>query len=293
MLIKPLIVSSILVLLNFIKMNYTQSAHIKTVNRKIKTPISYYGGKQSIVGHILPLIPKHKLYTEAFIGGAAIFFAKQPSEMECINDLNGHVVTFYRVLKNDFGILRKLIIETPSSRKIHRESEFVLKNSEHFNDVKIAWAFWVQTNMSFSANMFAGYGYGKSDTTVKKIFNKKVAFTKHLKNRLDFVDVECNDAIKVIQSRDTVDTFHYVDPPYHNANMGHYSGYTIENFKLLLCILEKVQGKFLLSSYDSPELQEFVFRNGWHQKFIRKPIVACLGDRSKIKTEVLTSNYLI
>jgi len=32
----------------------------------MKTPISYYGGKQTLLKHILPLIPNHKLYTEAF-----------------------------------------------------------------------------------------------------------------------------------------------------------------------------------------------------------------------------------
>lgn len=42
----------------------------------MKTPISYYGGKQTLLKHILPLIPKHKLYTEAFCGGAAVLFAK-------------------------------------------------------------------------------------------------------------------------------------------------------------------------------------------------------------------------
>lgn len=40
----------------------------------MKTPISYYGGKQTLLKHILPLIPKHKLYTEAFCGGAAVLF---------------------------------------------------------------------------------------------------------------------------------------------------------------------------------------------------------------------------
>lgn len=38
----------------------------------MKTPISYYGGKQTLLKHILPLIPSHKLYTEAFCGGAAV-----------------------------------------------------------------------------------------------------------------------------------------------------------------------------------------------------------------------------
>ena len=34
--------------------------------------------------HILPIIPQHTLYTEAFCGGAAVFFAKPPSEGEVI-----------------------------------------------------------------------------------------------------------------------------------------------------------------------------------------------------------------
>ena len=38
----------------------------------MKTPISYYGGKQTLLKHILPLIPEHALYTEAFCGGCAV-----------------------------------------------------------------------------------------------------------------------------------------------------------------------------------------------------------------------------
>lgn len=36
----------------------------------MRTPITYYGGKQTMLKHILPLIPTHDLYTEAFCGGA-------------------------------------------------------------------------------------------------------------------------------------------------------------------------------------------------------------------------------
>ena len=46
---------------------------------RLKTPISYYGGKQMLLKHILPLIPEHTLYTEAFCGGCAVLFAKPPA----------------------------------------------------------------------------------------------------------------------------------------------------------------------------------------------------------------------
>ena len=59
-----------------------------TIYQLMKTPITYYGGKQTMLKYILPLIPTHSLYTEAFCGGAAVFFAKPPSDGEVINDLN-------------------------------------------------------------------------------------------------------------------------------------------------------------------------------------------------------------
>ncbi|TAE33334.1 MAG: DNA adenine methylase [Candidatus Kapaibacterium sp.] len=243
---------------------------------KFKTPISYYGGKQTMVSKILPLIPNHKLY-------GAVFWSKPKSEMECINDLNGHVVTFYRVLKEDFALLRNLIKSTPASRRIHRETEYILKNSEYFSDVRVAWAFWVQTNMSFSSTIFGGYGYGRGDSCVKKIDNKRLQFTKALTQRLDRTDIECNDALKVIQSRDSADTFVYADPPYHNAHMGHYGGYTELEFKQLLSTLSNMKGKFLLSSYPSEPLTEYTRQMGWQQQEHSKAIVACKGDRSKMR----------
>ena len=49
--------------------------------------------------HIMPLIPPHRLYTEAFCGGASVLFAKRPAECEVINDLNRGLVNFYLVAK--------------------------------------------------------------------------------------------------------------------------------------------------------------------------------------------------
>lgn len=45
----------------------TLSDSSKAKNQKgIKTPISYYGGKQSMIKDIIPLIPKHNIYVEPF-----------------------------------------------------------------------------------------------------------------------------------------------------------------------------------------------------------------------------------
>jgi DNA adenine methylase len=75
----------------------------------IRTPISYYGGKQKLVSHILPRIATHNFYVEPFVGGAAVFFAKPPSAVECINDTNAELINFYRVLKNRYHELSALV----------------------------------------------------------------------------------------------------------------------------------------------------------------------------------------
>ena len=39
----------------------------------MKTPLTYYGGKQQLASIIVSLIPEHGIYCEPFIGGAAVF----------------------------------------------------------------------------------------------------------------------------------------------------------------------------------------------------------------------------
>jgi DNA adenine methylase len=257
----------------------------------LKTPISYYGGKQIMARLIVSLIPPHRLYCEPFAGGLAVFWSKPSSPMETINDTNGAVVAFYHVMKTDFAILRYLVTQTPVSRKVHREAGFILKHPDHFDKIKVAWAFWVQTNMSFSAKIGAGYGYGKTkNTQVVKINNKKLQFGKHLSKRLDNVNIECNDALQVIKSRDNVDAFFYIDPPYFNSDCGHYKGYSKKDFIALLDVLSQLKGKFLLSSYPSDVLTEYAVINGWcvHEKE-SKVAVSHLTEKTKV--EVLTGNY--
>ena len=190
----------------------------------LKTPISYYGGKQTLMRHILPLIPKHTTYTESFVGGAALYFAKEPSELEVINDTNCNLVNFYRVLKSQYPALKRLIDETLHSRRTHEFAQSVYEFSEFFDPVQRAWALWVLSKMSFASKLDGSYGYDKSKNSVaKKVNNAKDQFTVDLSKRLERTQVEQTDALRVIRSRDTENTFHFIDPPYIGTNCGHYS----------------------------------------------------------------------
>ncbi len=105
----------------------------------MKPPLTYYGGKQKLAKYILPLISKHKLYCEPFFGGGVIFFAKEPYEIEVINDTNGDLINFYSVVKNRFNALKKEVRVTLPSREHHHTAKLVIGYPTLFNDVKRAW----------------------------------------------------------------------------------------------------------------------------------------------------------
>ncbi len=125
----------------------------------MKTPIAYYGGKQQLASRIIGLIPEHRIYVEPFFGGGAVFWAKEPSEVEIVNDTNGELINFYRVLRQNADALIKEIDATLNSRETYRHAEVVLRNADMFDEVKRAWAVWVVSNMAYCHKWFAGWGY--------------------------------------------------------------------------------------------------------------------------------------
>lgn len=258
----------------------------------MKTPISYYGGKQQMARHILPNIPKHSIYTEAFFGGGAIFWKKEPVDVEVINDLNGSVTNFYRELKENFAGLQLLVQGTLHSRKEYIDAKIMYENPHLFDKTRLAWAFWMLTQQGFLSKI-GSWGYSKKKSSVtKKIQNKKINFIGDLATRLEKTQIECNDASKVILSRDDENTFHFIDPPYVGSNLGHYRGYNIEHYKNLLDSIVKLKGKFILSSYQSEILEEYTKDNGWYTLSFKKNLSAS-SKKGATKIEVMTSNYPI
>lgn len=265
----------------------------KRTQINFKTPITYYGGKQKLVVDILPRIPVHNSYGEPFCGGAAIFFAKQPSNIEVLNDTNRELINFYRVVQNDFVSLEREIRITLHARDLHRKAWVVNQNPDMFSEVKRAWALWVLSSQSFSASLDGSWGYDKKEnrTTILQQ-SRKDRFTEELAIRLQNVQIECTDALYIINSRDTKDTFFYCDPPYYNSDCGHYDGYSLDDFEALLKALAGIKGKFLLSSYPSEILKKYATKYGWDMWSVEKRVsVNAKSGYLKRKVEVLTGNY--
>lgn len=226
----------------------------------MKTPISYYGGQQRSLKHILPLIPEHNLYNEPFAGGAALLFAKNPANINVINDING---------------------ENPSL----------------FSNVKRAWAVWVLSKMGFAGKLNGSYGYCKndSDSMTRKVLNGRNHFYEEMKELLEKCNIENDHAFKVIRRYDTKNTFHFLAPPYINTNMGHYDGLFKEADLIeLLDLMTTLEGKFMLMMFPDKRIRHYAKEHGWTIHKIERIISASkLKDKQRIQEEWMVCNYVV
>ena len=178
---------------------------VKTAKVKmyLRAPISYYGGKQTLLKRILPLIPPHIKYTEPFLGGGAVYWTKEPSPVEIINDMDGFVANFYQVIKSDFESLRAYIDKIPISRKAHDEACIMRQHPDLFSDVQRAWSFFYMANTSMFSILENAMNVPNTDLKPIKTFNNKVErLNEDYTERLKTTFIESRDALHVISRHD-------------------------------------------------------------------------------------------
>jgi len=236
-----------------------------------KQPFSYYGGKQRMVSKILPYIPKHTVYIEPFCGGASVFWHKAwPSVnntdyyREVLNDFDGRLVNFFRVLqdKDGFEKLQHKLQFTPYSEEEYRTAKNILKNLTDFDDITRAWAWFVQANMSFSGKIFAGWGRVVFKHNTSATWANKLDLQAFF-NRLVSTSIANVDAITCLRQFNCPQAFAYIDPPYMGTDCKAYVGdFTVEKYKEFLEFLDKeFVGSFILSGYNN----DFVGAYGWER----------------------------
>lgn len=239
----------------------------------MKPILSYYGGKQKLASRLVRLIPKHTVYVEPFAGGATLLFAKPWPNVtstneynEVINDTDERLITFYRVLRDEkLGpeLVRKLELT------LYSESEYalagrILSNPSGYSELDRAWAYYVSIQQSFAKKLRGGWGRSVWGENHGAAWTNKVSRLRKYLARMASVHISCTDALTCIRQWDSPQTFFYCDPPYVGTHLGHYSGYTEEDFARLCDVLDSIQGSFLLSCYDN-EITRRHIRPRWER----------------------------
>jgi DNA adenine methylase len=224
-------------------------------------PFSYIGGKRAIAKPIIALFPAHTTYVEAFAGGAQVFFRKEPSEVEVLNDLDGEVVNFYRVCQQHYEELIRYFRFMVMSRAWHG----LLKTTDPktLTDIQRAARYLYLLKNSY-AGLVRNLDYSVSVTQLPSFNLERLPENiEQAHKRLARVQIESLPYEEILKRFDRPTTFFYLDPPYYGRKLYNYN-FEPEDFAKLAERLKPLQGKFLLSLNDVPQVRalfrEFSFR---------------------------------
>ena len=198
----------------------------------------------------------HIVYAEPFAGGLAVLYAKGKKPVtngsyyiEAINDINKNLITFWRVAREQPEELARWIELTPYSREEYRTAKIIYNNPSEYSDLKVAWATYIQCNMSFANIIGGGWGTSVISQNSAATWAKRATRLPECFERLRDVHIDCEDALRFMKRWDSPHTLFYCDPPYPNADQGHYGGYTLEDYQALCNALDACNSSYILSNY--------------------------------------------
>jgi DNA adenine methylase len=258
------------------------------------TVIGYYGSKVRAAARIIDLFPPHLSYVEPFCGSLAVLLAKPRSKrFETVNDLDGDLMTFWRVLRNQVADLERLCALTPHSRAELDDSWPI---GDDVDDLERARRVWVRLSQGRGGHLLStGWRYheqphGRNGTMPRTLQNYVGRFAA-VADRLRDVSLECRPALEVIDryGRDP-DTLIYADPPYllsTRARKGYrHELHTETEHRDLAGALHQVRATVVISGYPSPLYDELY--GSWHRTDLSA--FTGQGNADGARTEVLWSN---
>jgi DNA adenine methylase len=259
----------------------------------------WYGGKYSHLDWLLPLLPECLHYCEPFAGSAAALLNRDPSPVETYNDLDGEVVNFFRVLRDNPEEVAKQIALTPFSREEYFIA--VTPTDEMLTPIERARRFYVrarQTRTGLAQKASLGRWANCKNTSrsgMSGVISRwlgGITALDEIAQRLVRVQIENRPAVEIIRLYDSKDTLFYCDPPYLHATRGDDSAYCFEMDDLahreLADCLNSIHGKAAVSGYDHPLMAEFFPPERWRRHQAPPKMI---HSTKGIRQELLWTNY--
>ena len=249
----------------------------------LKPPICRVGGKSKLRNTIIEMIPRHTCYVELFFGAGWVYFGKEESKVEVINDIDKELVNLFKTIKYHSPEIERLLQYEFSGRDIFEE----YKNCsiEYLTEIHRAIRFLYLITQSF-AGKGKVYGYGTTKKPSQHIFKEVLG---EIRERLKNTYVENLSFEKIIDKYDREHSFFFCDPPYFETS-GYDNKFGEDEHIMLLDKLKNLKGKFLLTINDHPKVRE------WYKDFNIKEVEVNYSvskdekGRGKYK-ELIITNY--
>jgi DNA adenine methylase len=248
-------------------------------------PLCYIGGKNRVAKKIIEIFPEHTTYVEAFAGGAQVFFHKEPSRVEVLNDLNGEIVNFFRICQSHHGELLRYLKHTLASRQWF--DLFEAQNPDTLTDVQRAARFFYLQKNSFGGRLLnRNYGYSvvQPPNFNLETLPELIADTHR---RLAKVQIESLPYEQILKRYDRPTTLFYLDPPYWAKKLYRFN-FEEADFVQLEERLRSIKGKFVMSLNNVPQVRKLFRRYTIREIDLAYSVSRAARKRS---TEVLITNF--
>jgi DNA adenine methylase len=232
----------------------------------INSPFKWVGGKSRLRKQIVALIPEHTCYLELFAGAAWVLFAKPPSKVEVLNDIDEELVNFFRVVKyKPEELIASFEWELVSRAEFERLATL---EPSTLNEIERAHRFYYI--------IMAGWGgelhYPRFQTSITDggHGNRLIGALKFLRqriepvyDRLQKVVIENLDWQACFDRYNRAKTVMYIDPPYPGNGCNYlYNMRSWDDHWQLADRLHQAKCRWILSSYDVPEIRNLY--EGYH-----------------------------
>jgi DNA adenine methylase len=259
----------------------------------MKSPVPYFGSKQTIAPWIVSLLPNQGHYVEPFAGSLSVLLAKRPSPMETVNDLDGDLMLFWRVLRDRPTDLIRACALTP-----HGRAELLAAHATADDELEQARRVWVRLSQSLGGHLRkSGWRHyvnpaAKGGFGMPSYLDGYVDRMAAVAERLHAVSLESMPALDVIAKygRHT-EVLLYVDPPYLGTTREPTTRYRHEmktdtEHRELADALAACKATVVLSGYHSPLYDQLY--DGWHRH--EQATTTGNGKGDQARTEVLWAN---
>ncbi len=216
---------------------------------RVRPAVIRAGGKSRLLKHILPLIPEdHVCYCEPFAGGLAVLLAKERSDVEVLNDLDGDLVTFYRCVRFH-------------PEPLCAELEFVLNSRREFQDfrsqpgltdIQRAARWYFRNKISFGGSMDSFGVVRTPGGGASSSRESRMESIRQLSLRLDRTVIENLDWERCLELYDRPETFFFCDPPYTECGTTAYKAWQPSDVMRLQQRLARLRGRWLVTLNDTP-----------------------------------------
>lgn len=260
----------------------------------MKPPFPYFGGKQTLAREIVSLFPDHEHYVEPCAGGLAVLLAKPVSPIETVNDLDGALITFWRVLRDREADLRRALDLTPHARgEMDVARRALVVDGDELETARRVWIRLAQGRGSNLGDQSAGWRYAASPDygSAARHLDGYRSRVPACARRIRHVSLENRPAVEIVRDYGRHDrVLLYVDPPYVSSTRSKAKRYghemTDDDHRMLAATLADAAAAVVVSGYPS-SLYDQLYA-GWYRAEMSAQTAN--GGAGRATTEVLWAN---